>query len=217
MTYPFTIAKILDDATYIAYGGQTGSSTPAMRNASYFIAEELVSRDLEMLLYPAIITGTYYPKLSDRYFLTEYCEVKKFVLARLYGFNDTLLQTISGTSTNYLNVRNWELGQIDINYSRIGFIPYRLDYVIEIGSTGTAQQPNVLLALAGYANIILNEMIGYGNESVGDAGVQEFSNQQYRERRTYLLRTAYGSSAKANFIHGLLSGFRKHRASGIGV
>jgi hypothetical protein len=69
----------------------------------------------------------------------------------------------------------------------------------------------MLLALTTYASIILNEIVGYGNESPGDMGVQSFSNQEYRETRKTLLRTSFGTSARAQFAHGLITRFRKMR------
>ena len=77
--------------------------------------------------------------------------------------------------------------------------------------TGTANQPNMLLALSTYADIVMNEIIGFGNEAPGGVGVQEFSNQSYREKRTKLGKTGFGSSARAQFVSRLLTSFRKLR------
>ncbi|GAF73015.1 unnamed protein product, partial [marine sediment metagenome] len=66
-------------------------------------------------------------------------------------------------------------------------------------------------ALSTYSDIIMNEIMGFGNEAPGGVGVQEFSNQGYREIRTKLGKTGFGSSARAQFVSNLLTSFRKHR------
>jgi hypothetical protein len=71
------------------------------------------------------------------------------------------------------------------------------------------------MALVTYADIILQEMIGYGNEAPGDVGVQEYANQEYREKRVGLIRTSFGTSARANFAHRMLSRLRKYRWCGL--
>jgi hypothetical protein len=83
--------------------------------------------------------------------------------------------------------------------------------------TGTANQPDMLMALTEYAKIGINEMIGFGNEAPGDIGVQDFQNQQYREMRVKLLRTSFGTSAKAQFIDRLLSKYKQRRWVGLSV
>jgi len=88
--------------------------------------------------------------------------------------------------------------------------PYQVQAVYTAGlPTGTANQPDMLLALTTYSTIIMNEIIGFGNEAPSAVGVQEFSNQEYREIRTKLGKKIYGSSAKAQLISDLLAGYRK--------
>jgi hypothetical protein len=90
--------------------------------------------------------------------------------------------------------------------------PYRIDVVYNVGfSSGTSHQPKVLMALTTYASIIMNEFLGYGNEAPGDIGVQEFSNQQYSEKRVKLINTVFGASPRAQFAHRLLTSLRKRR------
>jgi hypothetical protein len=80
--------------------------------------------------------------------------------------------------------------------------------------TGTSTLPDILLALTTYAKIMLNELVGYGNEAPGDVGVEEYASQQYREVRR-LRNTDFGSSPQAVFVNRLLQGFRRHRYVGM--
>ena len=68
-----------------------------------------------------------------------------------------------------------------------------------------------------YADIILNEVVGYGNEAPGDIGVQSYTNQQYSENRVKLLRTDFGTSARAQFVKKLIEKRRRKRSVGLGV
>ncbi len=64
MIYSHNSAIILNDSIYTSYGGVTGSSTSAQRNAAYLLSEMAVSEALETYLLPTQVTGTYlYNKL----------------------------------------------------------------------------------------------------------------------------------------------------------
>lgn len=207
--YPYSSPIILTDSLYITYGGLTGTATAFQRQAAYLLAEMAVSEELDTLLLPTIVTGSYFPQPIELFFLADYAHIRRFIQAREFDFQDNVWNTFSGPTTGYINIRDYTLGQIDYTYH----MPvYKLEYVCEYGlSSGTSYQPNIMLALTSFANIMLNEMIGYGNEAVGDIGVQDFSNQSYRESRVKLLRTTFGTSAKAQFIQKLLTPYKLFR------
>jgi len=216
--YPYNYPVVETDAIFIAYGGQTGTSVVAQRQAAYLIAEMTASLDVDTLLIPTRVTGSYHPNPADKYLLTDYAYVSNVVLIRMYDYANNLLDTIIGADKGWYNVRDYDMGQVDLFYPVFTGIPYKIEYVYDAGlPTGTSHSPDVLLALTTYANIILNEIMGYGNEAVGDVGVQDFSNQQYRENRVALLRTSFGTSAKAQFAHKLLTRLRLHRQAGRGL
>jgi hypothetical protein len=219
MIYPYNAPVIMTDVIFTTYGGQVGSTVVAQRQGAYLIAEMAASADIDTLLIPTRVTGSYYPHPSDLYLLTDYAYVTNVANISMYDYRNNLIySTAGGIQQGYFNVRNWELGQIDLFYPIYWGIPYRIEYVYDCGlPTGTSNSPDMLLALTTYANIILNEIMGYGNESVGDIGVQDFQNQQYRETRVKLLQTSFGSSAKANFAHKLLTRFRLHRRATQGL
>lgn len=221
--YPYTSPIILTDNLFVEYGGTTGSSTASRRQIAYTIAEETVSEDdLGTFLLPTIITGTYdrvqffHP---DKPLLTDHAYVHRIIRIRFRDEEETFFYTIDGTANNYASLRNKEYGIVDI-YQLFGNcqcltwgkLPYQIEMVYEAGlPTGTANHPNILLALVTYADIVLNEIIGWGNEAPGLVGVQQFRNQEYSEVRTKLKQTAFGSSARAQFVSDLLTKYRKHR------
>lgn len=216
--YPYNSPIILTDAIFLAYGGLTGSSTQAQRSASYLLAEETVWSDLNTFLLPTTVTGTFlYPNLTNA-ILLDYSYVNTIYLTKFKDFNGTELQSVTGMGNDYISLRDPGLGIMEFaNYGACGWgVPYSVDVVYNAGlPSGTSYHPNILLALSTYAQIIMNEIIGFGNESSGDIGVKEFRNQQYYETRVALIRTTFGTSAKGQFIHKLLGRYRKYRRVGM--
>lgn len=216
--YPYNAPIILTDSIYLAYGGMTGSSTSAQRQACYLIAEEMVTEDLSTFLLPTIVTGTYLYNPNGNYILN-HGYVTRLINVNLVDVEGNVFFSISGSSSIYATILNNEMGLLAVNsfYSFCnGCYPYKLDVTYEAGlPSGTSYHSNILLALTTMATIMLNELIGYGNESPGDAGVERFRNQQYYEERKFLLRTTFGTSAKAQFVHKLLSKYRKYRQVGL--
>jgi len=217
--YPLSSAIIMDDDIYELYGGDSTKGTDSQRAAAYFIAEEAVSRDISTLLLPVIVTGTY---TWNEYMplMTEWAYVHRVDEIRFIDIEGDTYYTISGTDNVYVSIKNQEYGIIDIHQlwgncrcsSPANPYPYQVQAIYQAGlPTGTANHPNMLLALSTYSDIIMNEIMEFGNEAPGGVGVQEFSNQSYREIRTKLGKTGFGSSARAQFVSSLLTSFRKHR------
>src|SRR5512139_1449357 len=209
-SYPYNSPIILTDDIYQTYGGDLKVASTAQRQAAYWIAEETVSEDIDSFLLPTLVTGTYL--YQNNIIVLDHAYVHQIYLTQFLDFDETVYYTITGTANEYLNLFNQERGMVDISYvlgnchcsNHASPYPYKVRIAYQAGlPSGTSFRPDVLLGLTGYATIMLNEIVGYGNEAPGDIGVQEFANQEYREKRKILLRTAYGSSAKAQFIHGL--------------
>jgi hypothetical protein len=220
--YPFTSSQLLTDDIYISYGGLTGTTSAVQRNAAYFIAEEQVSQEVNAPIAPATITGTYfYPHVGgvvqlDWMRLQEINEIR-FLDGKGYNYH-----TITGIDNYYAAIRYQERSVIDIfsiyaNCSGCGYTysPYQFQIVYRAGLPASiSNSPNVLLALQQAAEIIINEIQGYGNEGVGGVGIEAFKNQDYFEKREPMLRTAFGNSAKAQFIKQLLAGVKVHKGIG---
>ena len=215
---PNTSAVILTDDLFNEYGGDITLGSDVQRQAGYWLAEWKATQDLSTFLLPTIYSGTFL--FSGYELLLDHNYVSKVYLTRFIDFQERVYYTISGTANIYQSMASEERGILDLQYligncgchSASSPYPYKVQVVYETGlPSGTSYRPNVLLALTTYATIILNEVIGYGNEAPGDIGVAEYSNQDYREKRKGLVNNTFGKSAKATFAHGLLTGLRKHR------
>jgi len=218
-TYAYSTPIILTDEIYSDYGGQLDNTTDSQRDAAYLISEMQLSSELETYLLPTIVTGTYLYNPLDKFLILEHSHVQRIIRTRFIDIEEYAYWSQAGTDNIYLSLRDSERGLVDIhsilgNYScnHSYMYPYKIEEVYEAGlPTGTANKPDILLALTTYANIVLNEIIGYGNESSGDIGVQQYSNQNYSEARVKLLRTSFGTSARAQFIKKLIGKYIRKR------
>jgi hypothetical protein len=217
-SYPFTSTIILDDDTFVAYGGITGSTAPATREAAYFIAEKNVSYRIGTLLLPHNVTGTHYIAEIDPYLITDWGYINSLDRVSFINNEEEVYYEVEGTDNLYVSVRNRERGIVDIHriYRQycIGTstYPYHIALEYNVGLyTGTATQPDFLLGLASYADMILNEIVGFGNEASGLVGLTNFRNQSYAESRVNLDRTDFGSSARAQFVKSTFNKYVKHK------
>lgn len=224
MFYPYSNPVVMTDDIFQKFGGTLGETLPEVRDVSYVIAEQLVSEDIGTYLTPTTVTGTY--GYSPRIIL-DHAYVSSIRFIRFYDEEERLYWTVTGTANVYATLEgNGDYGKLDLHQVMANYVgcwtsqwrlPEKIQVVYDTGlSSGTANQPQVLLALTLMSKIVLNEIIGFGNEAPGDIGVQSFSNQNYSERRVGLIRTIYGSSAQAQFIHKLLGGLRLRRYVGLG-
>jgi hypothetical protein len=219
--YPYNSALVLTDVIFADYGGDATLGTSNQRNIAYLVAEEKVSDDLETYLAATIVTGTF-PYSSV--ITLDHAHVRRVILTRFIDFEETIYFTVSGTGNVYVNLWNDDYGLVDLGYA-VGNChchygarpyPYKVQIVYETGLvSGSSYNPKILMAASTYADIFLNEMIGYGNEGPGGVSIIEFANQEYREKRRGLINTAYGGSPRAIFAHDLLASYRKYRHVGI--
>jgi hypothetical protein len=218
--YPYNYPLILDDDIFQAYGGVLESTTPAQRNVAFVVAEQFVTDDIGTLLLPTIVTGTQIYDNRHSPYITEYGYVNQVILVRFLDTEEDVYYSISGTANVYASLRNDTYGIVDIHHifgncqcaTNLQPYPYQFQVVYEAGlPTGTASNPKILLALTTAADMVLNQIEGYGNEADGLVGLDEFKNQDYSEKRHQLRETAFGSSARAQFVSNLLVRLRKHR------
>ena len=223
--YPYSSPIVLTGSIFTAYGGVVGSSSSAQRNVAYLLSEMMVSEALETYLIPTVITGTFlYNKLSP-YVILDNTYIRSVNHTYFINTKEEIYWDQAGTANINVSLRNGDYGLVDLHYlvgscgcHSQGSYPYKVDIAYTAGmTTGTSSKPDILLALTEYAKIIVNEIIGFGNEAPGDIGVQDFQNQQYREMRVKLLRTSFGTSAKAQFIDRLLSKYKQRRWVGLSV
>jgi len=176
------------------------------------------TEEVGTFLLPVIVTGTFSWPIHTDHLVLPYAYVHRIMGVTLLdqqAYNSCDLDEADGCAFvwndtyGYIDPRRIE----DVCQCAYG-VPYQLRIAWESGlPTGTANLPNALLALTMVAEINLNEIIDpSANEGVGDIGIQEFSNQQYKESRKRLRNTAFGNSARANKAAQLLSNLRKKRA-----
>lgn len=218
--YPYSSAIILTDAIYTEYGGNIDTSTEGQRNAAYVIAEKKMTEHIGTFLLPTIVTGTYQwpggnPLVLPYSYINSISSVT--VLSPENCYQDCDIDESDGC----VFVRNDTYGYVDVRKiasycgcsNSYGY-PYQVRIAYKAGlPTGTANMPDMLLALKTVAEIELNAMIDpYANEGAWNVGIEEFSNQDYREKRTKLKNTVFGNSAAANYAASLVSGYRRMRA-----
>lgn len=213
VVFPYSAPIILNDNSFVAYGGATGTTTPSQRAAAYLIAETQMSNHLGTFLLPIIITGTfdYRPGLSM--IVTDYGMIHRVLRADVTDKDNNVLHLITGSS-RFIYVDKDSYGYLrvsDYSYAMCGNpypcgwspnFPVKFRVTYEAGlPTGTANHPSIMLGLTMAAQISLNE-IAYpsANEGVGDIGITSFSSMDYSEKRMPLRNTAFGNSAKANKI-----------------
>ena len=215
MIYPYNDPQLLTDAVYVAYGGQTGSSTAFQRQVAYVIAESDVSDYINTPVVPTIITGTYfYPHVLGTVQL-DWAWLRRVISIKFIDTKGNAYHTIVGTDNYEAAIRNADRSVVDIfwvwgNCYNCGglSVPYQFQIVYEAGlPTGTSTSPKMLLALTKAAEQEINEIVGYGNESAGLVGITEFSNQQYREKRKPMTNSVFGSTPTAQYIQKLLKSF----------
>jgi len=217
ITYPYNYPIILNDADFITYGGETGTSTQAQRTAAYMAAEKRVTAFLRTFLLPTTVTGTYFID-PMRNLVTEYGYVHSVnsVIVRARDFSSSC--GITETS-KCAYIRDDGYGVLDVNYlgSFCGCADAYGAYQVEISytaglSTGTINQPDYLAYLVALADIHLKEISGDGgNEGVGDIGIQSFGEDGYSEKRFPLKNTTLGNSARTQWIANGLMALRKSR------
>jgi len=212
--YPYVNPLVLTDAIFILYGGHTGTSVAAQRQAAYLIAEMEASNNLNTFLLPTIVTGTFINPSHE--IILEHGYINSIIETRFIDKIETTYFTVTGIDNVYVGLQDDVRGVVTITSWYCDASLYKIQFVYNAGlPSGTSFMPDVLLGLTTYADIILNEIQGYGNEAPGDIGVQDFRNLQYSESRVALIRTAFGTSARANSVHKLFTKLRKHRWVGL--
>lgn len=212
--YPFSYPIILNDSIFTAYGGQTGTFSPASLQNSYWLAEMQVTSYIGTPLLPVTVTGTY-PFQNKWRLATDYGYVQEILAVNILTREKSTsceLTLREGCAYIYEDTFGYiDFRQLDSScacgwggtYPSYVIRPYQIQVVYTAGlPTGTANQPGILEALTVIAQIDLNEkqpgLVG-ANEGAGDIAIQKYSSLDYSEERGRhsLVKTALGESAKA--------------------
>jgi len=213
MYYPYDAAQFLTDEIFINYGGQTGTSTSAQRDIAYALSEKLMCQHLNTFLLPTDITGTYQYLRNSRYVWLEQTFVNSVASIDFLDEAGTSYYTISDIPSSYATMFDSERGLLDVHYWASNLCcngtverPYNLQIVYNAGlQSGTTMRQDVLMALTIGADLLLGELLGYGNEADGIVGLAKFSNQEYSETRLPMVRTGWGTSPRTQLIVRLVS------------
>jgi len=210
ITYPYSYPIILTDDIFVQYGGQTGTFTVAQRNAAYLVSEKRTTKYIGTFLLPTIVTGTY-PYNNNNFIVTDYGYVHSIKSAKLLSVNNLNTCDLSSSDgcafifEDTFGYLNFSCVQTQCNCT--GWeLPYQYQISYEAGlPTGTANQPDVLMALTIIAQETLNEMsFPSASESPGARGITRWSSLEYSEERKGWATTALGSSARSALAADLL-------------
>lgn len=218
--YPYNYPIILNDQTFIDYGGQTGTFSHNSLQNSYWLAEMMVTSYIGTPLLPTITTGTYPFQHSSRIkvdygYISQImsvsilsrqdpstCNLKAddgcgYIYQDVYGYIDFKRLASVCSACNW----NWWMGSPYPMYL-VSNYPYQIQIAYEAGlPTGTANQPGILEALTILAQIDLNEkvpgLVGE-NESTGDMPLTRYRSIEYAEGRKLnaFIKTNLGQSSR---------------------
>lgn len=216
MFYPYTTPIILNDITFAEYGGETGTTTPAIRQSAYAVAEFQTSFWLQSFLTDTIITGEHKWYGTNRVTDLRWGRVTDIGGVQFVHANACTQQLTLFDGIGY--IRNSRAGQVDLIPKRslvctcgaFNRFPYKVRVAYTSGfSTGiVAEMPAMLMGLTTAASLVLQELLEPGvNE--GQIGIQEFKSMRYEEIRVEFMRdTPFGSSALAQYAAKLLEQWR---------
>lgn len=223
MMRPVSTPAILTDTIFANYNGVMGTSSVLQRNAAYCIAEQFAEEQLGTYLTGTVVTGTFlWPDDGTLMVPETHLQAVLGVTALHDDGCDCVATELSGCAY----VLSYDGGTISVRQCTTSAAvcctcscacrghPYQVRVAYRAGLPSTASEAPVLrMALVLGAQLALDEMLSpYKLEGgAGDPGVQTWADANYREERTRLWRTAFGTSAIANHIAKLLSPFRYNR------
>lgn len=219
--YLYTSPQILNDSTFLLYGGMTGTSSLAQREIAYTLAEEQMVEYLNSYLTPTRITGTHFYR-GQNVLELDYGWVIRVLNTTIQSIDSLSSCTISESSA-CSHIRNTQHGYLDyyklLNCGSCGGIvtPYQIQVVYDSGFvSGTYLGKSMLQALVIASQINLNEIdVSLSNESIADVGIETFTNQKYSEKRKTLNNTSFGNSPMANRVTRLVKKYRARPSMGL--
>lgn len=227
-----TTPEILTDAIFADYGGQTGTSTAAQRQAAYTIGEQFAIQEIGTFLVPTMVTGTFvwpivgsYPTYDFRFKLPH---DRVWSVASVTTIHDAGCDCADDAIelTGCAWVLDGDNGLIDLrecgntvkascsgcSCGAGGGAPlqFRIAYSAGIPAGLVAASPAALMGLVTAADLALEQIIDPAGAEAGpgDAGLEAFSDTSYSERRFGLMRTAFGNSPRANYAARMFAPFK---------
>ena len=206
---------VLDEPTYMAYGGWTGTATRTQVSAALQYADTEAVRVIGAPLWTQMVTDTYAltPMLKPFYLL-------QTPVLGLVEVNGIWGNGESGTVCLELLDSGCGLVQPYMSGTFCGgnfsAHPKRVDVTYYAGlMSGTyTSDPGTLAALSAIAKEFLRQMIDPSRSEGGEGapGVQQFTSGKYTEVRTKLKNTSLGASSLMNWAYDRLKKWRRPRA-----
>ena len=213
-----TGTSVLSDSVFTLYGGQTGSSTQAQRQAAYQIAEQFAIQEIGTPLAPSTFTGTFV-RPHDLRIQLPYTRVSAVLgVSALYEYS-------CGCTPLELSGCAWLIdpdnGVVDIRRDCGGVIgragcncagaqygygtapkQVRIAYIAGIPAGYVAANSAALIGLVTIADITLKQLLDCMPD--GDPQVTNFSDTGLSMTYGGLVMTALGGSARANYATRML-------------
>jgi len=228
---------ILTDDIFVAYGGATGTTTAAQREAAYDIAESQAAEEVGTFLQPTDVTGTYswpiifgIPLQLPYTYLNSVASVTSIHEAGCDCADDSIelegCAWIKDAPGGLVDLR--ECGntlKASCSGCRCGGVgwagAYQARIVYNAGLPASAASDSVILmALTVAARLALEQITDpeAAAGGAGDPGIKSFRSLTYSETRaeSSYKNTAFGSSAKANYAANLLKVYKYKRAFKMG-
>lgn len=224
---PVTSPSVLTEDLFETYGGSTGTSTAAQRNAAFCIAEQNAQVQLMTPLTPTSVSGTFHWFAYGQPMMLPYAHVHSIDEVVLVC-EDCVGDCAVTDYTQCAHLKRPKEGIIELRIESSTVcgscgccgspLMWRITYTAGLETGMAATAPAILHALTIAANIALEQIVdpGASEGGPGDPGVQEWASLDHRERRTKLKQTAFGSSARANYAANLLKPWKVKRALKLG-
>lgn len=227
-----TTPAVLSDATFLAYGGQTGTSTPAQRTAAYAMAEQFAILEIGTFLTPTTVTGTFTWPIQGNYPVSDFRFKLPHQRVMAVGSVTAIHDAGCDCAEDAIEISGcaWILdgdnGVVDLRecgntvqagcsncscgHGGAGPLQFRIMYTAGLPAGLVAASPTALMGLVTAADLALEQIIDpQGSEGgPGDPSVASFSDTGYSEQRQFLRFTQFGGSPRANFAARMFEPFK---------
>ena len=227
-----TEPQVLTDDLFVAFGGQTGTSTVSQRQAAYALAETQAAVEIGTSLTPTNVTGTFvwpilanYPVYDARFQLPHN---RVSGVASLVTIHDVGCDCADNATelTGCAWILDGDNGVLDLRecgntvksacasctcgHSNSNPFQFRVVYTAGLPAGLAAASPNALLGLTTAADVALEQIIdpSISEGGPGDPQVKRFSDTGYSEERGGLRMTAFGGSVRAIYAANMFDAFK---------
>jgi len=229
LSHIITGTSVLNDSLFIQYGGNTGTSTQAQRDAAYMMAEQDAGDYLQTFLVPTTITGSFqWPTVGNRIQL-EYKHIN--TITGLVAIHDTGCDCDTVEVVGCAIIVDSDNAIVDISNCGSGGVlksscsgcdcfsgggrsdRFRIGYTVGLPAGLVAANAKALMGLITIADIALQQITcpETAEGGAGDPSISNFSDSGYSESRQFLKMTTLGGSPRANYAARMLDSLKFKR------